>query len=146
MLDKRMKSRENLDSSLEGKSRFPVYPRLEVVFGSGSCAQLGLVGHAGSWLTCSRLCQLPDFCLSGMCAPCGKHVQSYREQKQCRQPEAHSSNSVSQQSTYSRAVLPLVCLPLPLWGWHLTGESCSVPYHGSMRNDHCPATPIDNSE
>lgn len=25
-------------------------------------------------------------------------------------------------------------------------ESCLIPYHGNMRNDHYPATPIDNSE
>lgn len=146
MLDKRMKSREYLESSLERKSRFPVYPRLEVFFSSGSCDHLGLVGHAGSRLTCSRICQLPDFWLSGMCVPCEKHVQSCWEQKQCRLSDTHSSNSTSQQSTYSRAVLPLDWLPLLLWGWHLREESCLVPYPGSMRRDHSPATPIDNSE
>lgn len=102
MLDKRMKFREYLEPSLEEKSRFPVYPRLEIVFGSGSCVQLGLVGHA-----CSRICQLPDFWLSGMCAPCGS---------MCRAVESRSSagslSHIPPTRLLSRALIPGLYLPL----------------------------------
>lgn len=90
-----------------GKSIFPVYSRLEVVFGSGSCAHLGLVGHAGSCLTCSRICQLPDFWLSGMSAPCGSMCRAVKSRS-----SAGSSNNIPPTRLLSRALIPGLYFPL----------------------------------